>query len=181
MNCPYCTADANKVKNCNCHSDVNNIAVCNVVESDIEIYDDQISMFQCVANPKHIFYGNDFKNNSIINCEEPSEFDDSSIEEWKNQMYNEMQEKGVEKFVEDNPQLWYIKHNCKCGAVIGSFSIDAGKKGICSNCNMIFQFPIDSISCKSLAVLKADSHSIENEICSGQFTESQWKEMNRQD
>ena len=152
MQCPYCTADVEKVRNVNCQEDENNIAVCNLYKDHTEVYDADLSMFQCVANPKHVFYCDDFKGNSTKNCDENLKCNWDDLEEWKNKMYDEMKEMGVEKFVETHPEIWYISKKCSCGIDIGSFSIDAGKKGICSNCNSIFQFPIDSPATKSLSV-----------------------------
>lgn len=158
MKCPYCTAEVLKVRNINCKEDENNIAVCNVYQDNMlgilesEVYDADVSMFQCVANPKHVFYCDDFKGNSTKNCDENLKCSWDDLEDWKNKFYDEMTEIGVEKFVETHPEIWYIKKECSCGVSIGSFSIDAGKKGICSNCNSIFQFPIDSIATQNLSV-----------------------------
>lgn len=147
MKCPYCTADVSKVKSPNCE-DKNTLAVMDCED----VFDVNISVYQCLANPKHIFYCDDFKGNSVINCEDVAFVNEDETETWKNEMYDEMKQIGVESFVANHPEIWYIRYNCKCGTSIGSFSIDAGKKGICERCNTIFQFPVDSIATRSLAV-----------------------------
>lgn len=66
MNCPYCGSHVKQVVTGNGMSGNNELVVC---EED-EAYDADVSLFQCGADSKHLFYADDLLGNGVAGLPE---------------------------------------------------------------------------------------------------------------